>query len=87
MNLAVQVATDYRYDGRMKREGIAWFPPVWDQVQHFLRKGKSLLNMPLRMVASSRRNSADDSYHTMQRQSFHASLFHAKGSIPLCPCT
>lgn len=40
INLAVQVATDYRYDGRMKREGIAWFPPVWDQVQHFLRKGK-----------------------------------------------
>lgn len=40
MGLAVQVATDYRYDGRMKREGIAWFPPVWDQVQHFLRKGK-----------------------------------------------
>ena len=33
------ISTDYRRNGVMKKENIAWFPPLWKQMLHFMTTG------------------------------------------------
>ncbi len=33
------VSADFLRDGRMRRAGIVWFPPLWQQMAHFVRTG------------------------------------------------
>ena len=33
------VSTDFQHGGGMRRRGIAWFPPLWKQMGHFMRTG------------------------------------------------
>lgn len=42
--LVDNVSTDYLGDGSMKQQGVGWFPPVWQQMLHFLRTGYLINN-------------------------------------------
>jgi predicted acylesterase/phospholipase RssA len=42
------ISTDYRSDGRMKREKISWFPPVTEMASNWYRKGLLMDNKEFR---------------------------------------
>jgi hypothetical protein len=35
-----QVVCDYGNNGQMKKLGISWFPPVHEQIRHFIKNGE-----------------------------------------------